>query len=155
MPRSRRYLTEVINNSWGLPVCTIKCPACNDILPKYTWSKVSRAHRAPLSPDASKLNPGPPPQRPPQYVSPQTLARYEQFNRPYRGFVRHCSGCGSEVHVTPAPVPMAEENIRCGVKGLLRARRPPPPTQPPNPPHPSCPFGTDSLSEGGLDGAGT
>jgi len=35
-----RYLTEVINNSWGLPVCVIKCPACNDVLPKYTWSKV-------------------------------------------------------------------------------------------------------------------
>jgi hypothetical protein len=47
-----------------------------------------------------------------QYVSAQTLARYEEFNQPYRGVVRHCAGCGTETHVTAAPAPLTETSIR-------------------------------------------
>lgn len=66
----------MISNSWGLSVCSVKCPVCYDVLPKHVWSK---------------------------YVTRDMLARYERFNQPYRSFSRFCNGCGFEVQPTPAP----------------------------------------------------
>jgi len=56
-----------------------------------------------------------------QYVSASTLARYEQYNRPFRGFLRHCETCKSEVHVTPAPSPPSEDSVRATTDRVRKA----------------------------------
>jgi len=36
-----RYFREVVDNSWGLSACKMKCPVCYGVLPKEVWTKVS------------------------------------------------------------------------------------------------------------------
>lgn len=35
-----KYLTQCVDNAWGITVTKIKCPVCQDILPKNEWKKV-------------------------------------------------------------------------------------------------------------------
>jgi len=35
-----RYFKEVVDNSWGLSGCKVKCPVCYVVLPKEVWTKV-------------------------------------------------------------------------------------------------------------------
>jgi len=81
----KRYFKEVVNNSWGLAGCKVKCPVCYDILPKEVWTK---------------------------YAEKKTIQRYESFNKPNRGISRHCSLCSLEILVANPPYASVEEQQR-------------------------------------------
>ncbi|ORX99710.1 hypothetical protein K493DRAFT_257031 [Basidiobolus meristosporus CBS 931.73] len=66
----KRYVKEVVNNSWGLSITKIKCPVCQDVLSQSEWSK---------------------------YVDSETVELYNTYNRPYRAFTRFCPECEHEV----------------------------------------------------------
>ncbi|SAM01082.1 hypothetical protein [Absidia glauca] len=71
-----RYTEETVQQSWGLGVTRIKCPVCQEVIPQAEWSR---------------------------YVSKQVVDKYNEFNQPYRPFVRHCSGCESQVIPCQSP----------------------------------------------------
>ncbi|KAI8335828.1 hypothetical protein BC941DRAFT_398671 [Chlamydoabsidia padenii] len=66
----QRYVTEVVNSSWGLSVKKIKCPVCQINIPQSEWSK---------------------------YVPGPIVELYNRFNRPFRSFTRCCPHCETEV----------------------------------------------------------
>ncbi|KAI8343371.1 hypothetical protein BC941DRAFT_411167 [Chlamydoabsidia padenii] len=71
-----RYTEETVQASWGLGVTRIKCPVCQEVIPQTEWSR---------------------------YVSKQVVDKYNEFNQPYRPFVRHCSGCENQVIPCQSP----------------------------------------------------
>ncbi|RKP06736.1 hypothetical protein THASP1DRAFT_18073 [Thamnocephalis sphaerospora] len=72
----QRYVREVVNNSWGLSITEVKCPVCMDVLSQYEWK---------------------------QYADEETVRRYDEYNKPYRAFSRHCHACDSEINALEAP----------------------------------------------------
>ncbi|CAO3586628.1 unnamed protein product [Absidia cylindrospora] len=71
-----RYTEETVQASWGLGVTRIKCPVCQETIPQSEWSR---------------------------YVSKQVVDKYNEFNQPYRPFVRHCSACENQVVPCQSP----------------------------------------------------
>ncbi|OBZ88239.1 E3 ubiquitin-protein ligase dbl4 [Choanephora cucurbitarum] len=66
----QKYVTEVVNSSWGLSITKIRCPVCKVHISQQEWAK---------------------------YVSEATIERYNKFNRPYRTFSRCCPYCETEM----------------------------------------------------------
>lgn len=67
---NKRYVSEVVNSSWGLSVTKIRCPVCRVFIPQSEWTK---------------------------FVPKSVVDLYNKFNRPYRSFSRCCPHCETEV----------------------------------------------------------
>ncbi|RUP49081.1 hypothetical protein BC936DRAFT_143322 [Jimgerdemannia flammicorona] len=81
----RRYITEVVNSSWGLSVTEIHCPVCQDVISQSEWAR---------------------------YVPSSVVERYNAYNQPYRSFTRHCEGCDGEVVACKAAKMYGKERER-------------------------------------------
>ncbi|KAI9258680.1 hypothetical protein EDC94DRAFT_521505 [Helicostylum pulchrum] len=66
----QKYVSEVVNSSWGLSVTKIRCPVCRVFIPQSEWTK---------------------------FVPKSVVDLYNKFNRPYRSFSRCCPHCETEV----------------------------------------------------------
>lgn len=54
----------------------IRCPVCNELIPKHEWSR---------------------------YVSQNIVAIYDKFNKPYRSYIRACPHCETDIIPCPSP----------------------------------------------------
>ncbi|KAF1800639.1 hypothetical protein FB192DRAFT_1284245 [Mucor lusitanicus] len=66
----QRYVTDVVQSSWGLSVTKIRCPVCRVYIHQAEWSK---------------------------YVPAAITELYNKFNQPFRSFSRCCSHCETEM----------------------------------------------------------
>ncbi|KAI8976799.1 hypothetical protein BDB01DRAFT_307712 [Pilobolus umbonatus] len=66
----QKYITGVVQSSWGLSVTVIKCPVCNECIPKHEWSR---------------------------YVSSRVVSMYDMFNKPFKSYSRSCPDCDTEL----------------------------------------------------------
>ncbi|KAL7324597.1 hypothetical protein PS15p_209770 [Mucor circinelloides] len=66
----QRYVTDVVQSSWGLSITKIRCPVCRVYIHQAEWSK---------------------------YVPAATTELYNKFNQPFRSFSRFCSHCETEL----------------------------------------------------------
>ncbi|KAI9146397.1 hypothetical protein BKA69DRAFT_1024265, partial [Paraphysoderma sedebokerense] len=73
----KRYVSDVVQNSWGINTVHVKCPVCQDHLSRYEWSR---------------------------WVDPETIHVYDQYNRPFRSLTRHCHSCKNDVCVAEPPI---------------------------------------------------
>ncbi|RUP49080.1 hypothetical protein BC936DRAFT_143322 [Jimgerdemannia flammicorona] len=92
----RRYITEVVNSSWGLSVTEIHCPVCQDVISQSEWAR---------------------------YVPSSVVERYNAYNQPYRSFTRHCEGCDGEVVACKAAKMYGKERERWVCFDILFAGR--------------------------------
>ncbi|KAL9558065.1 hypothetical protein MBANPS3_001088 [Mucor bainieri] len=66
----QRYVTDVVQSSWGLSITKIRCPVCRVYIHQAEWSK---------------------------YVPAAITELYNKFNQPFRSFSRCCSHCETEM----------------------------------------------------------
>ncbi|KAJ1982200.1 hypothetical protein H4R34_001796 [Dimargaris verticillata] len=89
-----RYVDTKVRDSWGIHITRIKCPVCSIDLSVTEWSR---------------------------YVHPDVLARYRQYNRPFRAIMRQCGQCQAEVPaaVVPATKVLSKADLQSFVQTNL------------------------------------
>ncbi|KAJ1975662.1 hypothetical protein H4R35_003045 [Dimargaris xerosporica] len=89
-----RYVDTKVRDSWGIHITRIKCPVCSIDLSVTEWSR---------------------------YVHPDVLARYRQYNQPFRAIMRQCGQCQAEVPaaVVPATKVLSKADLQSFVQTNL------------------------------------